>query len=448
MKKTLLILLLIFGFEGYAQNQPVLDEIVAVIGNHIILRSDLEAEYIQAKKDMSFYPGDLKCEILNQLIIQKLYLHKGERDSIYSSPEMVESELDRRVKYYASQIGGEARLAQYLGMTINEYKDRRRPEIENQQVSQKVQSTIVSDIKASPTDVRKFFASIPKDSLPKFGEELELGLISMKPEPSDYAKEYALEKITKIRQDLLRGLYSFDFAAKSNSDDKTTAVNGGELGYFSRGQMVGAFERVAFKLKGDSISEVIETKYGYHILQLIDRKGEKVNARHILIKPLIVKSDFSALRNKMLEIISGLKSDSLSMCKVASDFSTDMYTKDNCGFYADQTTGSQQISIEVLDPLIAAKASVMREGQYSKPEKFEDIDGTSGYRFLYLRKAIPSHTANLKDDYQKIQALALEKKKEDTINKWVSEYKRNVYVRIDEKYASCKELSQWKGLAN
>lgn len=448
MKKTLLILLLIFGFEGYAQNQPVLDEIVAVIGNHIILRSDLEAEYIQAKKDMSFYPGDLKCEILNQLIIQKLYLHKGERDSIYSSPEMVESELDRRVKYYASQIGGEARLAQYLGMTINEYKDRRRPEIENQQVSQKVQSTIVSDIKASPTDVRKFFASIPKDSLPKFGEELELGLISMKPEPSDYAKEYALEKITKIRQDLLRGLYSFDFAAKSNSDDKTTAVNGGELGYFSRGQMVGAFERVAYKLKGDSISEVIETKYGYHILQLIDRKGEKVNARHILIKPLIVKSDFSALRNKMLEIISGLKSDSLSMCKVASDFSSDMYTKDNCGFYADQTTGSQQISIEVLDPLIAAKASVMREGQYSKPEKFEDIDGTSGYRFLYLRKAIPSHTANLKDDYQKIQALALEKKKEDTINKWVSEYKRNVYVRIDEKYASCKELSQWKGLAN
>ena len=293
MKKTLTILLLIFGFEGYAQNQPVLDEIVAVIGNHIILRSDLEAEYTQAKKDMSFYPGDLKCEILNQLIIQKLYLHKGERDSIYSSPEMVESELDRRVKYYASQIGGEARLAQYLGMTINEYKDRRRPEIENQQVSQKVQSTIVSDIKASPTDVRKFFASIPKDSLPKFGEELELGLISMKPEPSDYAKEYALEKITKIRQDLLRGLYSFDFAAKSNSDDKTTAVNGGELGYFSRGQMVGAFERVAFKLKGDSISEVIETKYGYHILQLIDRKGEKVNARHILIKPLIVKSDFS-----------------------------------------------------------------------------------------------------------------------------------------------------------
>ena len=448
MKKTLTLLLLIFGFEGYAQNQPVLDEIVAVIGNHIILRSDLEAEYTQAKKDMSFYPGDLKCEILNQLIIQKLYLHKGERDSIYSNPEMVESELDRRVKYYASQIGGEARLAQYLGMTIDEYKDRRRPEIENQQVSQKVQSTIVSDIKASPTDVRKFFASIPKDSLPKFGEEVELALISMKPEPSDYAKEYALEKITKIRKDLLRGLYSFDFAAKSNSDDKTTAVNGGELGYFSRGQMVGAFERVAFKLKGDSISEVIETKYGYHILQLIDRKGEKVNARHILIKPLIVKSDFSALRDQMLEIISGLKSDSLTMCKVASDLSTDMYTKDNCGFYADQTTGSQQISIEVLDPLIAAKASVMRDGQYSKPEKFEDIDGTSGYRFLYLRKAIPAHTANLKDDYQKIQALALEKKKEDTINNWVSEYKSNVYVRIDEKYASCKELSQWKGLAN
>lgn len=448
MKKTLSILFLFLGVNCYAQNQPVIDEIVAVVGEHIILRSDLEAEYTQAKQDMSFYPGDLKCEILNQLIIQKLYLHKGERDSIYSSPEMVESELDRRVKYYASQIGGEARLAQYLGMTIDEYKDRRRSEIENQQISQKVQGLIVSDTKASPTDVRKFFASIPKDSLPKFGDEVELGLISMKPEPSDYAKEYALEKITKIRQDLMKGLYSFDFAAKSNSDDKVTAVNGGELGYFSRGQMVGAFERVAFKLKGDSISEIIETKYGYHIIQLIDRKGEKVNARHILIKPLIVKSDLSALRDQMLEIIEGLKSDSLSMCKVASELSTDMYTKDNCGFYADQTTGSQQISIDVLDPVIAAKASIMRDGQYSKPEKFQDVDGSSGYRFLYLRKLIPAHTANLKEDYQKIQALALEKKKEDTIKKWVSEYKKNVYVKIDEKYASCNELSQWKGLEN
>lgn len=448
MKKTIFILFLFLGVSSYAQKKPVIDEIVAVVGDHIILRSDLEAEYMQAKKDMSFYSGDLKCEILNQLIIQKLYLHKGERDSIYSTPEMVESELDRRVSYYASQIGGEARLVQYLGMSIEEYKNRRRPEIENQQISQKVQGSIVADIKASPTDVRKFFASIPKDSLPKFGDEVELGLITMKPEPSDYAKEYALEKITKIRQDLLKGMYSFDFAAKSNSDDKATAVNGGELGYFSRGQMVGPFERVAFKLKGDSISEIIETKYGYHIIQLIDRKGEKVNARHILIKPLIVRSDLSALRDKMSQIIEGLKSDSLSMCKVASEFSTDVYTKDNCGFYADQTTGSQQISIDILDPIIAAKASVLRDGQYSKPEKFQDVDGTSGYRFLYLRKLIPAHTANLKEDYQKIQALALERKKENTINEWVSEYKKNVYVKIDKKYALCKELSQWKGLEN
>jgi peptidyl-prolyl cis-trans isomerase SurA len=448
LKKLIIIVFLLSSFQSISQTQPILDEIVAVVGNHIILRSDLEAEYTQAKTEMSFYDGDLKCEILNQLIIQKLYLHKGERDSIYSSPEMVDSELDRRIKYYASQIGGEARLEQYLGMSIDEYKKRRRPEIENQQVSQKVQQSLVSDIKASPTDVRKFFASIPSDSLPHFGEEVELGLIAMKPKPSPYAKEYALEKIQKVRSDIIRGLYSFDFAAKSNSDDKGTAVNGGELGYFSRGQMVGAFERVAFKLKGDSISEVIETPYGYHIIQLIDRKGEKVNARHILIKPLIVNSDLLALKEEMNQLIDGLKSDSLSMCKVASERSEDMYTKDNCGFYADQTTGSQQISVEMLDPLIAAKISTLRIGSYSKPEQYQDIDGTTGYRFLYLRNLVPAHKANLKDDYQKIQALALDKKKEDTIQKWVNEYKSNVYVKIDEKYADCTELATWKGLEN
>lgn len=448
MRRAFIIIFIGITFHGLAQVRPVLDEIVAVVGNNIILRSDLEAEYARVKQEMSFYEGDLKCEILNQLIVQKLYLHKGDRDSIYSTPEMVESELERRIKYYASQIGGEARLEQYLGMSIDEYKDRRRPEIEDQQVSQKVQQSLVADIKATPTDVRKFFAAIPKDSLPKFDEEVELGLVAMKPEPSAYAKEYAFEKIAKIRSDIMRGLYSFDFAAKSNSDDKGTAVNGGELGYFSRGQMVGAFERVAFKLKGDSISEIIETQYGYHIIQLIDRKGEKVNARHILIKPLIVKSDLSELRNQMVQLIEGLKTDSLTMCKVASTYSEDMYTKDNCGFYANQSTGSQQVSTDMLDPLIATKVSTMRPGQFSKPEKYEDVDGSVGYRFFYLRKVFPAHTANLKDDYQKIQALALEKKKQDTMSNWIDSYKQNVYIKIDSKYENCTELAQWKGLSN
>ena len=448
MKNIIIAIFLLASFQSKAQVARVLDEIVAVVGENIVMKSELEAEYAQAKKDMDIYDGDLKCEVLNQLIIQKLYLHKGAVDSVYASDARVEEEMDRRVKYYASQIGGEKKLEQYLGKSIAEYKEQMRPKIEEQMVTQQVQQGLVSSVKASPTDVRKFFAEIPKDSLPEFGEEVELGMITMKPKPSDYAKQYALEKITKIREDILNGVYEFSFAARSSSDDKGTAINGGELGYFSRGQMVGAFERTAFKLKADTISDIVETEYGYHILQLIDRKGEKVNARHILIKPLIVNSDMVKLRKEMEGLIEGLKNDSLTMCQVASKYSTDNQTKDNCGFYADPSTGSQQVPAAALDPIIKSKLSTMSVGEYSAPEQYTDYDQSTGYRFFYLRNIVPAHRANLKDDYQKVQSLTLEKKQETTVKNWVNEYKVGVYVWIDDKYASCDELKEWKGLSN
>lgn len=448
MKKTITIALLLCGFVAQAQNVRVLDEVVAVVGESIILKSQMEAEYAQAKKEMTFYDGDLKCEILNQLIIQKLYLHKGKLDSAYADQSRVDAEVDRRIQYYASQIGGEARLEQYLGKTVEEYKAQMKPKVEEQMMTQQVQQGLVSGVKASPTDVRLFFNDIPRDSLPNFEKEVEFAIIAMKPTPSEYAKQYAKEKIESLRKDILRGIYTFDFAAKGNSDDPGTAVNGGELGYFARGQMVSAFERTAFKLKRDSISEVIETEYGYHIIQVIDRKGEKVNARHILIKPLIVPSDFVALKQEMNKLIIALKTDSLTLCHVASKYSSDAQTKDNCGYFVDGSTGSQQVPVAALDPILAAKSESMLPGEYSDPVKFQDIDGTEGYRFFYLRKVVPAHKANLKDDYQKIQTLAVEKKQDTEIENWVNDFKKGVYVWIDDKYVNCKELEGWKGLSN
>lgn len=433
---------------SWAQTGKVIDEIVAVVGENIVLRSELEAEYEQAKKDMDFYEGDLKCEILNQLIIQKLYLHKGEVDSVYATADRVDEEVDRRIKYYAQQIGGEAKLEQYLGKSIAEYKDLMKPKIEQQMITQQVQQSLVADIKVSPTEVRRFFNEIPVDSLPEFEQEVEVAQFIMAPIPNKYAKEYALEKITGIRNDILKGVYSFQFAAKSGSDDKGTAVNGGELGYFSRGQMVGPFERAAFKLKGDSISEIIETEFGYHIMQLIDRKGEKVNVRHILIKPLIVNSDFVNLQKQIKELMAAVNKDSISLCQLASQYSNDPYTKDNCGFFTDPTTGSQSVPLGLLDPLVARKIPYLPLGEFSEPEKFVNYDNTEAFRFFFLKSTKPAHKANLKDDYQKIQTLALEKKQDDVIKDWVQKYKVGVYVWIDEKYVNCDELKDWKGLNN
>ncbi len=448
MKKLLAIVFLFAVFNTIAQTSKIVDEIVAVVGENIVLKSELETEYAQAKTQMDFYKGDLKCEILNQLIIQKLYLHKGDVDSVYATADRVDAEVDRRIKYYAQQIGGEAKLEQYLGKSIAEYKDMMKTKIEEQMITQQVQQALVADVKVSPTDVRKFFYDLPKDSLPDFEQEVEVAQIVMSPKPNQYAKDYALEKITKIRAELLKGMYSFDFAAKSQSDDKLTAVNGGELGYFSRGQMVSAFERLAFKLKEDSISEIIETEFGYHVLQLIDRKGEKVNVRHILVKPLIVNSDFAKLFKQMIGIIDDIKENKLTLCLAASLHSSDAYTKDNCGFFTDATTGSQQVPVSSLDEDVLSKIAKMKVGEYTTPEKYMTYDRTESYRFLYLKKIVPKHKANLKDDYQKIQTLALEKKKEESTKKWVEEYKTGVYVWIDDKYRNCDELNGWKGLSN
>jgi peptidyl-prolyl cis-trans isomerase SurA len=448
LKKLSTIIFLFFALISQAQTGKVIDEIVAVVGENIVLRSELEAEYEQAKKEMDIYDGDLKCEILNQLIIQKLYLHKGQLDSVYATADRVDAEVDRRIKYYAQQIGGEAKLEQYLGKSIAEYKDLMKSKIEQQMIIQQVQQALVSDIKVSPTEVRKFFNEIPTDSLPEFEQEVELAQFVMSPIPNKYAKEYALEKITELRKDIIRGVYTFEFAAKSNSDDKGTAVNGGELGYFSRGQMVGPFERAAFKLKGDTISEIIETEYGYHIMQLIDRKGEKVNVRHILIKPLIVNSDFTNLKKQINELMEAVNKDSITLCQLASQYSTDPYTKDNCGFFTDPTTGSQMVPLGMIDPMVARKVPFLPVGEFSEPEQFTNFDNSMAFRFFFLKGTKPAHKANLKDDYQKIQTLALEKKQDDVIKDWVKGYKKGVYVWIDEKYVNCEELKDWKGLNN
>ncbi|MBR9861031.1 hypothetical protein GYB22_09870 [bacterium] len=436
------------SLASLAQNGKVLEEIVAVIGDNVVLRTDLETEYLQAKTEMEFFEGDLKCAILNELIIQKLYLHKGEIDSINVTADQVNQEVDRRIAYYASQIGGEANLEKYLGKTIAEYKEVMRPRIKDQLIIQQVQQQLIRDVTVSPTDVRKFYYDFPQDSLPHFDMEVELAQIVIEPEPNQYAKEYALESIIKIKQDILAGRIGFAQAAKLYSKDPGSAINGGELGYFGRGRMMPAFERAVFKLELDSISDIVETPYGYHIIQLIDRKGEKVNARHILIRPVIVESDFAAVREKLKDIVYKIRSDSAginaALCKYASKYSTDDYTKDNCGFYTDPSTGAQQIPVTMLDRETLLLLRNMEEGQWSEPMLFEQYNGTKAYRVLYLRKVVPEHTANMKDDYQKIQNMALEKAQEKAIKDWVSSYRQGVHVWIDDKYRNCSELSDWQ----
>jgi peptidyl-prolyl cis-trans isomerase SurA len=441
----MLFFLLLTG-KSMAQTTTVLEEIIAVVGENVLLRSDLETEYLQMKTQYETLPPNYKCQLLEQLLMQQLMLHKAEVDSSYVSEDLIESELESRIRFYSQQIGGQAKLEKYLGKSIVEYKEEIRVTLEKQLRIQDIQQKMVRDIKVSPTDVRKFFEAIPKDSLPVFDAEVEVGQIVITPKPSTFAKEYAYNTINAYREDIMSGKRDFSVTARAYSDDIGSKQKGGELGYFERGQMLPTFEGMAFKLKKDSVSPVIETDFGYHILLLIDRKGEKINVRHILVKPKIVSTDIDETKRVLEKIASDIKKDSITFCQAAAKFSEDIATKSGCGLFIDPSLGSSRMLVTALEPDIALAVQSMEPGDISSPQEVANQDGTSSYRILYLKSEIEPHVADIKLDYQKLQAFALEKKKIEEMKKWATTYRKNTYVWIDESYNLCEDAVKWRNI--
>lgn len=440
--------LLVYGNRLNAQQTGILDEIIAVVGENYVLRSDLETEYMQMKTQYEQVPDELRCMLFEQIMMQQLMLHKADVDSTYIGEDVIEAELDRRLRFYASQVGGDKKLEKYLGKSLLQYKEDIRPSLEKQLRIQEVQTALMRDIKVSPTEVRKFFEEIPKDSLPVFDSEVEVGQILMTPKASSYAKEYAYTTIEKLRKEILSGKRDFAATASSYSDDVGSKLKGGELGYFERGQMVPQFEAMAFRLKKDTISPIIETDYGYHILQLIDRKGEKVNVRHILIKPKVLDEDMEMTREFLTNLAKRIKADSVSFCDAAAKYSEDEYTKDNCGMFTNASLGTNRMEITELEPDVALIVQKLNAGEISKPYEVPNPDGSTSYRIVYLKTEIEPHTADLKLDYQKIQAYALEKKKNDELKAWAERYRKTAYVWIDENFTECTGLNHWRNNPN
>jgi peptidyl-prolyl cis-trans isomerase SurA len=426
-----------------AQKVGVLDEIIAVVGENYILRSDLEAEYFQMKTQYEEVQKNLRCDLMEQLLMQQLMLHKADVDSTYIDQEMIEAELERRLRFYASQIGGEKKLEKYLGKSIAEYKEVIRPTLEKQMRIQEVQSAMIRDIKVSPTEVRKFFEEIPKDSLPVFDSEVEVGQILISPKPSKYAKEYAYSSLEKLRKEIISGKRDFAVTASSYSDDIGSKTKGGDLGYFERGQMVPEFEAMAYKLKGDSISDIIETDFGYHILQLMDRKGDRLNVRHILIKPKIIDTDITGTKDFLREIANKIKGDTITFCDAAAKYSEDEMTKSSCGMFTNSALGNNRLEISELEADIALIVQKLEPGQISSPMEVYNPDGSTSFRLIYLKSEVEPHVASLKIDYQKIQAFATEKKKAEEMQLWAKKYRKNSYVWIDEDFTECPSIKEW-----
>jgi len=346
-----LVLILLAPLATLAQNRPgmIIDQIVGVVGDNVIMESELEVEFSQLRKEFPEASDSFKCEILKQRLNEKVLLAKAQIDSVELSEDRVNSELDKRIQYFARQMGGIKTMEEYYGKSISEIKANNRDKIREGLLVQEMQQKALKDVKVSPTDIKKYYVELADmDSLPFYSAEVEVAQLVIEPKVSPEAKQIAYEKIAELRERIMNG-EDFNTLAVIYSDDKGSAANGGELGFFTRGDMVPEFEATAFRLKPDSISKIVETKFGYHILKLIDRKGENINVRHILIRPKIFRSDIDKAREKMDSILWLIKIDTLTFEQAAKKYSDDAQTKASGGFIMEGQTGTTKVPIDELE---------------------------------------------------------------------------------------------------
>jgi len=448
MKRIIFIIFcaLIFIPKLKAQQGKLIDEIVGVVGENIILESDIQMEFEQVKKELPLASDSVKCDILKQQLISKLLLSRAQLDSIELPEERVDIELEKRIRYFASQHpNGEKGLEEVYGKTIAEIKSSNRDKIKSSMLIQEMQSKIIHDVKVSPQDIKNYFNEMAKvDSLPYYSAELEIAQIVINPKISSEAKEIAHQKIIEIRERIMNG-ESFNTLALIYSDDKGSAVKGGELGFFSRGDMVPEFEAASFKLKPDSVSKIIETKYGYHILKLIDRKGDNINVRHILIRPQTFRSDMQRAKEKLDSLIWQIKIDSITFENAAKKFSDDAATKSNGGFITEGQIGTTKIPIDELPKDLYFKIEKMKAGEISEPDqiKLPGPDNEKAWRVLYLKSESKPHVCNLRDDYQKLQAMASQKKQQKAMQDWVEKQKTKIYISVSDSYKNCPNVQKF-----
>jgi peptidyl-prolyl cis-trans isomerase SurA len=440
---VLLITLIGSVFQVKAQNEKVIDEIAALVGSYPVYWSDVEAQFAQAKaQGMTGDPFTLRCEIFENLVFQKLLVYQAEIDSLVVNDDQVNSELDRRLRYYIQQFGSQQKLEEFYDKSLDEFKNELREPLRLELLSQQAQGKIVENVKMTPNETKDFFSSLKPDSIPVIPTEYEIGQIVKNPVVGPAQLKEAREKLNTLRQRIVKG-EKFSTLAVLYSEDPGSAAKGGELGLFSRGSMAPEFESAAFNLKNkNDISEVIKTKFGYHILQLIERKGDFVNVRHILIIPKVSPDDLVVAASKLDSIADRVRADSLTFEKAAMMYSDDP-GRVNGGLIQSQASGNTRLAADELDPKVFFVIDKMKPGEISGSVPYTTEDGTQAYRILYLKLRTEPHKANMKDDYNKIQDWALENKKGKVISKWIETKSKTAYIRLGDRFKSCDFKYKW-----
>lgn len=431
-----IFLLLIFVMPVISQNKSI-DGIVAIVGHKTILRSDVETLMLQYKSRGENKGENLRCFVFEELLYQALLVNQAKVDSLEVSDNQVEGELDRRMSMFEEQMNGREAMEEYFNKPFGKIKDHFRAVVKDQLLSQQMEGQITQDIKVTPKEVKTFFKSLPKDSLPLVESEIEIAQIVIHP----VIKEKQIQKIKKSLQEYIDRVEKgedFDFLASLYSDDVSSAANDGDLGWVRRGDLVPEFAAAAFELdeKGE-LSKIVKTEFGYHIIQFLERKGERIHIRHILKIPKALSSEKRKAKTKLDSIAKIIRNKKMSFDEAAIRYSTDEETNKSGGIVINPYTGTSRFKSSQLDAATNYILKQMKPGEISNSYESRSMKGKAEMKIIKLIKKTEPHVADISTDYQLISNMAKEKKKEKIISNWIKKVQKTTYFKIDENFRDC-----------
>ena len=432
--------LLLGSVSVYGQNN-VIDEVVWVVGDEAILKSDVESERLNAQYEGRKFDGDPYCIIPEQLAVQKLFLHQAELDSIEVSEQEVLSRLEQQTNWLIDQIGSKEKMEEYYNKTSTQIREMLRENIRNGMTVEKMQREIVGDIKIVPADVRRYFKNLPQDSIPYVPTQVEVQIVTLEPKIPQEEIERVKKALRDYTDQINKGEIAFSTLARLYSEDEGTRRRGGELGFMGRGQLVPEYANVAFNLQDpNKVSKIVESEFGFHIIQLIEKRGDRINTRHILLKPEVEEKDLEASLLRLDSIAKDIRNAKFSFDEAATFISQDKDTRNNHGLMANPNSGTARFEMQELAQVsqeVAKTVEGLNVGEISEPFTMINNKGKEICAIVKLKARIDGHKATITEDYQRLKSIVQSKLGEEKLQKWIVNKQKSTYVRINENWAKC-----------
>lgn len=416
----------------------IIDQIIWIVGDEPIMQSEVEAEKMRMRYEKEQIKGDPYCVIPEQIAIQKLFIAQAKLDSIEVSDNTVNQQVDARINYFIQRIGSKEKAEEYFGKPINKMREDIERTVRDQMMMQQMQQKIIGDTKVSPAEVSKFYRSLPKDSIPMIPEQVEVQIITIAPEVTLAEEERVRAQLREFREKIESGESQFSTLAILYSEDRMSALQGGELGFMTRGKLVPEFANVAFSLYDPTkVSRIVKSEFGYHIIQLIERKADQVNCRHILITPKIGLEQKNQAYAKLDSITAEIRLGNITFAAAALEYSEDKNTQQNEGNMINQNDGSTKFQLKDLPSEVAKAVYTLEVGEISKPFYYKDEKGHDVVSIVRLKNRIKSHKANPDDDFQALREMVVNARNKELIEEWIKRKQKEIYIHIEPDFRNC-----------